>query len=288
MSSQLLTSAEELLTKTNDPELRNVLEDYILEKKFVSQLAGLESNANLKAICKDRDEWEKVNKPESYKSYYDYSRFEKAEVYYLSEDNSDEVTLKLSWDHYSCGSSEREERDITIQKSWLWASIEERPWLKDWDREFMSSIKWSFCSMMDVKFRGEIKEEILSTLGIKDVRTLEGEALVEKLPLMKNWNLFYENAKKFNVGSCSEILDKTVVVKGKEINIKEAMLSFKNYSPEKIDEIFKALDFDAKQAKQKKEKEEKEASLKALTEKFSNINLKEIEEMLKLKKELNK
>lgn len=294
----LIASTEELLSKTIDPKLKEILEDYLLEKKFLALLPNLNDNPKLNEICKDRDDWDRIHsaaftdhwRPDMY-----FSSFDKASISFMPEDNNGFMGLLLSSSDYRCGSYNYEERALSIFKEWLFATEGEKPWISWWQKELISDVKYQFNSLVKKLFPERQISWFYTFLGVNE-HFFEGsvETILSKISRFQNFNYFLSKAHAEKIQNIYPLLcNFEIIVDPKDTEdgrttLINYLISLDNFNPLAINKVIKSITSEQAKEAQKKEKIIKEKELKKLSKKFSKEELEEIEKLLKLKKELNK
>lgn len=298
MSKDLIASAENLLSLSQDPNLNEVLKDYVLEKRFMKLIQDLDDNSRLKEICQDRDEWERQHcaaftgywNPEMY-----FASFDKVKVSYMPDDNSMLMNLHLSRKDNHCGNTYYDERYLEVFKEWFFAEDGQKPWLTYWRSEFILETKTIFETLVPTIFPEEKLSWFYSLLGVSAHFFDSAEELImKKIHRFQNFNYFLSKAKAERLEDIYPTLINFAIVwdptdaEDGTTTLATYLTSLDKFDPVTINKILKEVLKEQEDEKRILEKEKKNKELAKLVNKFSNTDLNELEQLFKLKKELNK
>lgn len=298
MSHDLIESAEQLLSESKESVLTEILKDYLLEKKFSLLISELDRNSRLQEICSDRDEWEEKHMA-AFTEYWTpsmrFASFDKAKINYMSSDNASPVSLELSYHDYHCGNNYSEERTLDVFKEWFFTPDGEKPWIDFWNLSLILETQNEFAGVVKKEFPEQKLSWMYSLLGVSDVFfDSPRDLIIKKIARFQNFKWFTYQASKEKVDNLYELLVNFRIVidpKDKEdgsTSLINYLNSLEKFSPVVINKILKDIIKEREIERKKEEKKKKAKELTRLSDKFSNTDLAELEELLRLKKELGK
>lgn len=225
----------------------------------------------------------------------EYSDFRTVSFYSSWTDNSLPVDMTFSWEDHYCGNTDYYSRTLPIFKQWLFPVEGAKPWISYWNQELIKEVREDFFKVVVPVFQGS--ESILfgSMIGVSQ-NFFDGseEQIMKKLHRFQNLICFVQKAQKQNISNLYEkfynyrIETDSSDPEDGSTSLMNFITSLDGFDPLAIEKLVKEMLAEQKAEDKKREEELKQKEFEDLSQKLSNVDFNEIEQLLKLKKELNK